>query len=95
MAVFGVPLVQLLERERRPSNIPQILEKSVAQLRASDPTFNTEGIFRITGDITVINQLKDLLDSCMCASRIGLDWIGSDRIDCSVQSVSNTLIHSR
>ena len=67
IVVFGVPLAQLLEREKRTTNIPLILEKSITQLRSIDPTFTTEGLFRVTGDISVINHLKDLLDACTFA----------------------------
>jgi hypothetical protein len=53
--VFGVPLIDVCARENQ--NIPHIVEETVEYLESKG--LEVEGIFRIPGNDTIIQKLKN------------------------------------
>lgn len=58
--VFGVPLDEVLKREG--SQIPYAVSKTIEAL-SSESCLKVEGIFRLSGDLTKILQVRDEMDS--------------------------------
>jgi len=57
---FGIPLYELLARENRDNSIPKFVEAAVTFLTAA--ALDTEGLFRITGNLSEQEYIQLLID---------------------------------
>eukprot|EP01094_Clydonella_sp_ATCC50884_P017214 TRINITY_DN2956_c1_g2_i1.p1 TRINITY_DN2956_c1_g2~~TRINITY_DN2956_c1_g2_i1.p1 ORF type:complete len:747 (-),score=262.67 TRINITY_DN2956_c1_g2_i1:126-2366(-) len=62
--VFGVPLMEVLEKENRiDSGVPVIVEKCMAFLRSEREGLETQGLFRISGMKGDLDELQEMFDT--------------------------------
>ena len=61
--VFGAPLEVVLRREKRlQSGIPKVVQDCVELLKKDINNLSTDGIFRVTGNTTVTQQMQHMVD---------------------------------